>query len=124
MEKPATQISAQRIYRIKCQGFTAYSDEEIAQYAFGNRFPVVICLIMLGVGVAPHGSPEPIVADEHTPPVGVTFEKAHKSSSGIDIGNLLRNGDFVALWVKRMVAPNADSIVNDVYSIRLIGETA
>jgi len=52
MKKPATQISAKRIYRIKCQGYTAYSDEEIAQYAFANRFPVIICLCMLGVGVA------------------------------------------------------------------------
>ena len=47
-----TTISRGRIYRIKCQGFTGYSDEEISQLAFANRFPVIICLIMLGAGVA------------------------------------------------------------------------
>ncbi|WP_167616778.1 DUF4395 family protein [Maribellus sediminis] len=52
MEKTQTPLSAKRIYRIKCQGFTAYSDEEITQLAFANRFPMIICLILLGVGVA------------------------------------------------------------------------
>ncbi|HYQ56454.1 MAG TPA: DUF4395 family protein [Draconibacterium sp.] len=52
MKESAKPFSAKRIHRIKCQGFTAYTDKEISELAFGNRFPVIICLVMLGVGVA------------------------------------------------------------------------
>jgi len=46
------KISKKRIYRIKCQGFSGYRDEEVSQHAFGNRFPIMLCAAILAVGVA------------------------------------------------------------------------
>lgn len=45
-------LSKTRIYRIKCQGFSGYSDEDVSQLAFANKFPVVICATLLAIGVA------------------------------------------------------------------------
>ncbi|RKD85073.1 DUF4395 family protein [Mangrovibacterium diazotrophicum] len=45
-------LSKARIYRIKCQGFSGYSDEDVSQLAFANKFPVVICATLLAIGVA------------------------------------------------------------------------
>ena len=46
------ELSPARIYRVKCQGYSGYSDKDVSQLAFGNRFPVIVCFIMLAVGVA------------------------------------------------------------------------
>jgi hypothetical protein len=45
-------ISAARIKRIKAQGYHSYSDGEISEFAFGNRFAYILCVSILIVGVA------------------------------------------------------------------------
>ena len=46
------KLSPARIHRVKCQGYSGYSDIDVSRLAFGNRFPVILCFIMLVAGVA------------------------------------------------------------------------
>jgi len=52
MENKKTDLSQTRIYRIKEQGYLRYSNNEIASFAFGNRFAYIICSTLVGIGVA------------------------------------------------------------------------
>ena len=49
--KPNNTISQRRIERIKEQGYFNFSNYEIAQIAFGNRFAYIVCTIVLIYGV-------------------------------------------------------------------------
>ena len=44
-------LSKKRIHRIKCQGYSGYSDEEVSALAYGNRVTFVLCSAILLVGV-------------------------------------------------------------------------
>lgn len=45
-------LSQTRIHRIKCQGYSGYSDTEISSLAYGNRVTFVLCSAILFVGVS------------------------------------------------------------------------
>ena len=49
--KNKTLLSQKRIERIREQGYHAYTDEQISELAFGNRFAYILCTSMLAVGV-------------------------------------------------------------------------
>lgn len=44
-------ISKKRIERIREQGYQAYTDEQISDWSFGNRFAYILCTSILTVGV-------------------------------------------------------------------------
>jgi len=46
-----TLISSSRRYRIRCQGYSGYSDVDLSKLAFGNRFAYYLCSILLLIGV-------------------------------------------------------------------------
>jgi len=51
MKKNQTLISPARIKRLKVQGYCNYSDENLSELAFGNRFAYIICSSILLIGV-------------------------------------------------------------------------
>lgn len=51
MIKKNQLISTKRIHRLKVQGYSGFSDTELSELAFGNRFAFVTCLTILIIGV-------------------------------------------------------------------------
>ncbi len=51
MKKNQTLISPARIKRLKVQGYRNYSDANLSDLAFGNRFAYIICSSILLIGV-------------------------------------------------------------------------
>jgi hypothetical protein len=45
-------LSATRINRLKAQGYCNYSDTELSELAFGNRFAYIVCGSLVAFGVA------------------------------------------------------------------------
>ena len=45
-------LSATRINRLKAQGYCNYSDDELSELAFGNKFAYMVCFAILAIGVA------------------------------------------------------------------------
>ena len=43
----SNNLSSRRISRIREQGYFEYSDQEIGAFAFGNRFAIRLCVIIL-----------------------------------------------------------------------------
>ena len=52
METNQCNLSMVRINRLKAQGYFNYTDNEIAELAYGNRFAFIICSTFVGIGVA------------------------------------------------------------------------
>ena len=52
MESNKKCLSNTRLQRLRAQGYFKYSDIEITDLAFGNRFAFIVCGSLLGVGVA------------------------------------------------------------------------
>jgi hypothetical protein len=52
MKNIKSQLSKTRIERIKAQGYQNYSDLEVTDLAFGNRFAYILCTCILIAGVA------------------------------------------------------------------------
>ena len=51
MKSSKSNLSQTRINRIKAQGYQNYSDQEISELAFGNRFAYQLCTSILIVGI-------------------------------------------------------------------------
>jgi hypothetical protein len=51
MNNNKTLISTTRLYRIRCQGYSGYSDSKLSELAFGNRFAYWLCSILLLLAV-------------------------------------------------------------------------
>ena len=52
MKTESNNLSSVRLERIREQGYTCQSDQEINNLAFGNRFAYRLCLSVLDLGVA------------------------------------------------------------------------
>ncbi len=52
MQNPNCLISPSRRKKLEAQGFTGYSDEELAARTFGFRFSTGLCALLIGTGVA------------------------------------------------------------------------
>jgi hypothetical protein len=50
--KTDAKISTARINRIRAQGYTTQTNQEISELAFGNRFTFQLCTALLTIGVA------------------------------------------------------------------------
>ena len=50
-------LSKSRIHRLKVQGYFNYSDAEISEFAFGNRFAFIVCSSITAFGVASSNLP-------------------------------------------------------------------
>jgi len=57
MGKNQTLISSKRIRRLKVQGYCNFSDGEISQFSFGNKFAFIICSSLLLLGVVTSNIP-------------------------------------------------------------------
>ena len=51
MRTKKSSLSPNRISRVKAQGYQNYTDQDIADLAFGNRFAYQLCVSVLFVGV-------------------------------------------------------------------------
>lgn len=51
MKSSKSKLSSTRINRIRDQGYQNYSDQQISELAFGNRFAYQLCTTLLFVGV-------------------------------------------------------------------------
>lgn len=51
MKNQENKLSSARINRIRAQGYFNYSDAEITDLAFGNRFAYRLCTAILAIGV-------------------------------------------------------------------------
>lgn len=60
------------------------------------------------------------IPDEVTPPAGVTFSAPADASSGLPVGDL-GPGQMAAIWVKRVVNPNADATGLDDFRLGIRG---
>lgn len=63
------------------------------------------------------------VADESTAPVGETFSAPATKGAGLSIGNISA-GEYMAIWVKRIVNAASSAYNNDSVVIRVEGDTA
>ncbi len=45
-------LSATRLNRLKAQGYCNYSNAELSELAFGNKFAYIVCFTILAIGVA------------------------------------------------------------------------
>ncbi len=52
MKNKKAGLSSTRINRIRAQGYFAYTDQEITELAWGNRFAYILCTSLVITGVA------------------------------------------------------------------------
>jgi hypothetical protein len=51
MNNNKSLVSSDRLYRIRCQGYAGYSDKDLSELAFGNRFAYYLCSFLLLIGI-------------------------------------------------------------------------
>jgi fatty acid desaturase len=51
MKKEQTQISSVRLHRIRTQGYCNFTDANLSELAFGNRFAYIGCGLLILIGV-------------------------------------------------------------------------
>lgn len=78
--------------------------------------------ITIGKGTAAVGGQEPIIPNEGTAPIGVTFQVADAPLNSLDLDTLLSN-QHQAIWIKRVVAPNTQAMASDQFTLTILGET-
>lgn len=62
------------------------------------------------------------IADESTAPVGPTFSAPANKAAGVSLPDL-DAGDYVGLWIKRVVGAGASAVASDGPTIRVEGDT-
>lgn len=78
--------------------------------------------IELGAGTSGVNGTEQTIAQESDTPVGVSFQSAPDAGSGVTLADLTA-GDYLAIWVKRIISSNTPSLAQDEFSITIVGET-
>ena len=63
------------------------------------------------------------VANEQTPPTGVTWSTAASEGAALTIGNI-PNGQFKAIWIERVINSAAAAANDDNYVLTYAGDTA
>jgi hypothetical protein len=51
MTEQKTKLSPARIHRIRCQGYINFTNEQVAQFAWGNRIAFILCSVLLFLGI-------------------------------------------------------------------------
>ena len=77
----------------------------------------------MALGAAGLNSPEQIVANEDTPPFGLTFTATASPVTALDLGDIPPNS-YKAVWIKRSVGQGAPATANATFSITIVGETS
>lgn len=80
----------------------------------------------MDVGLDPAGknSEAAAVADDGEAPGGVSFSSPPHKAAGVALpGSPYGEGDYVAVWVRRTVAPHASSALTDPSVLRVEGDT-
>ena len=80
--------------------------------------PSTVC--ELGLGAAGMNAAEPAIADQTVPPAGVEFF-ATSDDQQILLGNM-DAGDYRAVWIKRIVSPEAIGLAADRVVLTLTGD--
>lgn len=62
------------------------------------------------------------IADESTPPTGPTFSAPANKAAGISLPDL-DAGDYIGIWIKRVVTASASAVASDGPTIRVEGDT-
>jgi len=78
--------------------------------------------VRIGVGSAPVGEIEQVVASGTTPPVGVSFLDAPSEYSSVPLGDI-PSGSHKSLWIERTVQPGAPALAFDGVRITFRGGT-
>lgn len=76
----------------------------------------------IGLGTSPIGSSEQSIADETIPPIGVTFTELIGEAEALIIGNLAQ-GNYKAIWLRRIIAVNTEAENADGVTLRAKGKT-
>lgn len=61
-----------------------------------------------------------VIADEETPPDGVTFSAPGSYDVGLEIGDV-EPGEAQAIWVRMIVAPNVEAVDEDTVLVECAG---
>lgn len=80
-----------------------------------------VCAI--GLGSSGVNGIEQTIADELTPPVGVTFTSPTTEGAGLSIGDIPA-GQHMAIWIRRIISSNAGAYNADGVVLRAKGDTA
>jgi hypothetical protein len=80
---------------------------------------------VVAIGLDPSGlnGIPPIIANENTPPVGVSFSAPADEASAISLGTI-GAGQSYPVWVRRTVLANAGPYNNDSFTLRVQGDTS
>jgi hypothetical protein len=79
--------------------------------------------ISIGVGTSIIGGIEQTISNEVFAPIGVTFTNQIDVSNSLSIGSIPK-GSHRAIWLKRVIDPNASAFTNDNAVISVRGESA
>lgn len=80
--------------------------------------------IAIGLDPAGRGGTAAEVVDGHTPPAGVVFSAPSSMLDALSLpGGNYHEGDYVAVWIRRTVAPGAASTPFDPTTIKVRGDT-
>jgi hypothetical protein len=84
--------------------------------------PSANTIVEAGLGTSAMNGTEQTIADENTPPVGVTFLVAATKGAGVALGNI-PPGQHRAVHLRRTVTAGA-AAANDNFTMRVEGDTA
>jgi hypothetical protein len=87
-----------------------------------NQTPSIDTSIFIGVGTSIVGGVEQGIADELTPPNGVTFSNVIGVENGLVLGNIPATS-HKAIWFKRVTSPAASAYSTDGFTIAVKGDT-
>lgn len=74
-----------------------------------------------GIGTAGINNTEQTIIDEKTPPVGINFVDALGIENALPVGDLTPDS-YIAIWLKREIAPNTLAKQEDFAILRTEGE--
>lgn len=80
-------------------------------------------VVSVGVGTSAVNGTEQTIADEDTPPTGVTFSEPSTKAAAVSLGSV-PPGQSKAFWVRRSIAAGAAGSANDEAALRIEVEFA
>jgi hypothetical protein len=82
--------------------------------------PSVTTVVGIGLGTSANGTPEQTVADESTPPIGVSFTEV--LGTELAVGNVAPSS-YASIWIRRVVDAGTAAALSDAATLRVTGET-
>lgn len=78
--------------------------------------------LAIGVGTSAVNGTEQTIANETTPPTGVTFSEPATDATGLALGNIPA-GQHRAIWLRRTINAGAPAIASDAVTLGFDAET-